>query len=165
MFSLSTISLALSLGSGSVLSSQTPTTRQTINASGKDSSDDGVVRTPGKLRVTEDSGICGTSQALVASCNTDVISTTLHHRDNARCVSSIRVRRYILGPKYLVSLLSILSIQITHPSTYRFWFFESRNSPETDPLVVWFNGGVSTVVTSDASINAHSPRCSPAALA
>lgn len=27
--------------------------------------------------------------------------------------------------------------------TYRFWYFAARKSPETAPLALWFNGGVS----------------------
>ena len=37
--------------------------------------------------------------------------------------------------------------RILHPANHlyslRFWFFAARNNPDTAPLALWFNGGVS----------------------
>lgn len=59
MFSLSTLSLALSL-SDYVRGASVPTPRQYDELDSEGIMGDEVVRTPGKLRVTENSGICGT---------------------------------------------------------------------------------------------------------
>lgn len=60
MLSLSALSLALSL-SEYVSGASVPTTRQYDELDSDGIMGDEVVRTPGKLRVTENSGICGTS--------------------------------------------------------------------------------------------------------
>lgn len=58
MFSLSTLSLALSL-SDYVRGASVPTSRQYDELAYENTIGDQVVRTPGKLRVTENSGVCG----------------------------------------------------------------------------------------------------------
>ena len=63
-----------------------------------------VARTPGKLRVTENSGVCETTEGVYQAS----------------------------GYGDLTSNESIF-----------FWFFEARNNPDTAPLSVWLNGGVS----------------------
>ena len=60
--------------------------------------------TPGKLRVTENSGVCETTEGVYQAS----------------------------GYGDLTSNESIF-----------FWFFEARNNPDTAPLSVWLNGGVS----------------------
>ncbi|TRM69437.1 Alpha/Beta hydrolase protein [Schizophyllum amplum] len=58
--------------------------------------------TPGALRVTENSGVCET---------TDGVNQYSGYGD------------------------------LTEDESIWFWFFESRNDPTNDPLVLWFNGG------------------------
>lgn len=65
--------------------------------------------TPGKLRVTENSGVCET---------TDGVYQASGYGD------------------------------LTADESIFFWFFEARNNPDTAPLSVWLNGGVSAVPTN-----------------
>lgn len=60
MFSLvTTLSLALSI-SDYARGASVPNSRQYDELAGESVGNDQIVRTPGKLRVTENSGVCGT---------------------------------------------------------------------------------------------------------
>ena len=65
--------------------------------------------TPGKLRVTENSGVCET---------TDGVYQASGYGD------------------------------LTSDESIFFWFFAARNNPDTAPLSVWLNGGVSAILAN-----------------
>ena len=100
-------------------------------------------RTPGKLRVVENSGVCGR-----------VISFLMHPLPYSHwqklhlvfirlldMVTYLRIRAYGL---YSIRLGHSLYFICGPPN--RFWFFAARNNPDKAPLITWFNGGVSDTV-------------------
>jgi len=97
-------------------------------------------RTPGKLRVVENSGVCGKYS----------FSTRDHgrvhnsSRNYTTCLSSLRIWGYRCEPEHLVCVALRGSVSdFNRHSIDRFWFFAARKNPETAPLITWFNGGVS----------------------
>jgi hypothetical protein len=102
--------------------------------------------TPGKLRVVENSGVCG---RVISFLIMHPLSYS-HFWQKLHLVSIrlpdmviyLRIRAY-----GLCSILSVPSafIFICDPPN-RFWFFAARNNPDTAPLITWFNGGVSDTV-------------------
>ena len=109
--------------------------------------DPGVVRSPGQLRIVENSRICGQSSLLFF----DLINI-LECRDDPGCVPRIGIRRYQCKQEHLVSGLAIILGIPFFPRIWRwevimirnrFWYFDSRHDPHSAPLALWFNGGVS----------------------
>lgn len=77
--------------------------------------------TPGKLRFVEDSGVCG-------------MSSSPFHVDHSPTNSKETTPGVGQASGYG---------DIASDKSLFFWFFESRNDPDNDPLALWFNGGVS----------------------
>lgn len=96
-----------------------------------------TARTPGKLRVVENSGVCG-------KCVLFRDHYRAHNfcRNYTTCLSSLWIRRPCNEQEYLVCVVLPGPLFYEHPID-RFWFFAARNNPETAPLITWFNGGVS----------------------
>ena len=81
-------------------------------------------RTPGKLRITENSGICETTVGVYQAAGYgDLTSSESIWYVSIMCLM-LMVERLILN-HYLP----------------RFWFFAARKNPDTAPLVIWLNGG------------------------
>lgn len=81
--------------------------------------------TPGKLRIVENSGICGLFDLLA-------------------------FLSVLWELKYLSSLETTSGVyqasgygDLTSTESLWFWFFAARKNPDTAPLALWFNGGVS----------------------
>jgi hypothetical protein len=99
-------------------------------------------RTPGKLRVVDNSGICGKGFSVFEGnpllysqfwqklrqvfIKLPDMATCLPMRASGSCCTSAR-----------------LPYDSHERPIDRFWFFAARNNPETAPLITWFNGGVS----------------------
>jgi hypothetical protein len=107
------------------------------------SSDALTPRTPGKLRVVENSGVCG-----------EVITFVMHPLSYSHFWQkprrvSIRLPDMVICLRIrasgLCSILSVPSLFICDPQN-RFWFFAARKNPDKAPLITWFNGGVSNTV-------------------
>jgi hypothetical protein len=102
-------------------------------------------RTPGKLRVVENSGVCGGS-----FCSLCILCHIHIFRQKLRRVS-IRLPDMVICLRIrasgLCSLLSVPSVFICVPPN-RFWFFAARKNPDKAPLITWFNGGVSDTVST-----------------
>jgi hypothetical protein len=101
-------------------------------------------RTLGKLRVVENSGICGRCILFVGAVITVAFTVSAETTPNVYQASgygdltaneSIWFVLHHEGPLY----------DSYEHFTDRFWFFAARNSPESAPLITWFNGGVSDV--------------------
>lgn len=81
--------------------------------------------TPGKLRVTENSGVCETTPGVYqASGYGDLTSS------ESIWYAARHVRLPVVDP-------------CSSDSVDRFWFFAARENPDTAPLAIWLNGGVS----------------------
>lgn len=144
MFSLvTTLSLALAL-SDYARGASVPSSRQYDELAGESVGDDQVVRTPGKLRVTENSGVCGMHFLFpivglcIMSTDPQWMVQKLHLVFTRLLDMETLLRTRVFGTFDIYSV----GYQFITSYTRRFWFFESRNNAETDPLVVWFNGGV-----------------------
>ena len=99
-------------------------------------------RTPGKLRVVENSGICGRCILFVGAVVTVVFMVSAETTPGVYQATgygdltaneSIWFVLHYEGPLY----------DSYEHFTDRFWFFAARNNPESAPLITWFNGGVS----------------------
>ena len=102
---------------------------------------DATARTPGKLRVVENSGVCGKCGlfTITAHCRVNNFG-----RNYTTCLSSVWIWRHRCEREHLVCVCpSSLTFDLCEHFIKRFWFFAARNNPETAPLITWFNGGVS----------------------
>lgn len=78
--------------------------------------------TPGKLRIVENSGVCETTAGVYqASGYADLTSS--------------ESLWYVVDDQ--------LATCFAEQCVSRFWFFAARNNPDTAPVAVWLNGGVS----------------------
>ena len=99
---------------------------------------------PGKLRVVENSGVCGRVIFFV-------IHPPLHSYfwQKLRRVS-IRLPDMVIYLRIRASgwcfILNVPSFFYICDPPNRFWFFAARNNPQQAPLITWFNGGVSDTV-------------------
>ena len=91
----------------------------------------------GGLRIVENSGICGTKRDFPLK------SKILKFRQKRR-PASIKLRAMEIWPLPIIygTLYWWLSCACGLTQALRFWYFDARNSPDTAPLVLWFNGGV-----------------------
>jgi hypothetical protein len=102
-------------------------------------------RTPGQLRsVVENSGICGERFLHIllffpAKHDIRFSETTsgVYQASGYGDISRDGSLWYLLYGQFNM-FPSILMMSLV-----RFWFFAARNNPDTAPLVLWFNGGVS----------------------
>ena len=109
------------------------------------SDDSSTPPTPGKLRVVENSGVCGEVTLFVTH------PLSYSHIWQKLLLVSIRLLDTVIYLRIRASgLYIIFSVPLYFYSicdlTNRFWFFAARKNPDKAPLITWFNGGVSNPV-------------------
>ena len=102
------------------------------------------VTTPGKLRVIENSGICGKPgfSSVATSLDPewfDRAETTPGVYQASGYGDLTATESMWWAPISRTALQAPISLY-----HYRFWFFAARNKPATAPVTLWFNGGVSS---------------------
>jgi hypothetical protein len=99
-------------------------------------------RTPGKLRVVENSGVCGKCFSV---CGRNLESYSQFWQKLRQVFIKLPDMATCLPMRAcgLCCTSAGLPFDSHERSIDRFWFFAARNNPETAPLITWFNGGVS----------------------
>jgi len=100
------------------------------------------VRTPGKLRVVDNSGVCG---EFFSVCGGNPLLYSQFWQKLRRVFIKLPDMATCLPMRAsgLCCTSAGLPYDSHERSIDRFWFFAARNNPETAPLITWFNGGVS----------------------
>ena len=112
----------------------------TFRAAKEASANSAPARTPGKLRVVENSGVCGAVILYEPSaCYIDSWAETTKGVYQASGYGDLASDKSIWFVLHLKRSLCLFY----QCSTDRFWFFAARKNPDTAPLITWFNGGVS----------------------
>lgn len=128
---------------------------RTLSKRFKEPSSAATTPTPGKLRVVENSGICGSSQ--FDTCIIAIL--TVGQKPPQACIKhQVMV---ICHPLRACGMYTLICENMLHELIYdteRFWFFAARNNPATAPLTLWFNGGVCCLPSHDAGIKAETKR-------